>query len=435
MIHKKNKYSIYVISLGCPKNRVDTEKFLGRLGDDFVLSNNLQISNFIFINTCAFIEPAVRESLRKVFDIAKAIKNKKIKPVIIVAGCMIGRYGKEILKKEIPEVDIWLTGGDIDEWAKHIVEYLDIRSNNVMLRLQPLSKSYSWLKIAEGCNNKCSFCVIPAIKGKYVSTKPELILDEAKFLLDNGVKEIDIVAQDVTSWGKDISNNINLLIQKLTDLENIKWLRLLYLYPEGINDDLLNLFSINDSPLLPYFDIPFQHSEPQILHKMGRHFHSSPQEIVEKIRSKISNAALRTSLIVGFPGETDQDFNKLCNFVKESRFHNLGVFKYCPEDGTRASLFKDQLPEKVKEERKEEILKIQMDISKSILQSYIGSTMDVLVDCEDFSEWPGLFKGRVWFQAPDIDGITYISGPQVSLGNFVKGEIENSYTYDLVAIN
>lgn len=435
MIQNQQKYHIYIISLGCPKNRVDTEKFVGNLGKKFEITNNFNIANLIFINTCAFIQPSVRESLKEIFYIIELFKNKKIKPLIIVSGCMVSRYGKDILQAEIPEVDIWLTGINAGSWAKYIKKYLNIDENEIIQRMQPIIKSYSWLKIAEGCNNKCSFCIIPNIKGKYISYDPKMILEEAQFLLDNGVKEIDIVAQDVISWGKDISSNLYLLIEKLANLHNLKWLRLLYLYPDGINDEFLSMFNNNSSPLLPYFDIPFQHSEPQILCKMGRPFHTHPEEVVDKIRSKISNAALRTSIIVGFPGETDQDFYKLCKFIEETRFHNLGIFKFYAEEGTKASLFKNQVPEHIKDERMEELLKIQMGISKSILESYIGSAMDILVDNDDFAEWPGLYKGRVWFQAPEIDGITYISGPDVSIGNFVKGIIENSYSYDLVAVN
>lgn len=435
MISSNKIFSIHAISLGCPKNRVDTEKFLGQLGERFILTNEIIKSDIVFINTCAFIEPSVKESLREIFDIVDLIKHRKNKPLIVVSGCIIGRYGYKVLKNEIPEVDIWLKGNDVEEWVKILFAYLGVNGQNALLRLHPLKKSYSWLKIAEGCNNKCSFCTIPKIKGNYISTPFEPILEEIIFLLDNGVKEIDVVAQDVTAWGKDNSTDVCRLIERIVKLDKLQWLRLLYLYPKGITDHFLSMFNEVGAPLLPYFDIPFQHSEQNILKKMGRPFQISPYEIIEKIHSKVNNAALRTSLIVGFPGETDKDFYKLCDFIKNSRFHNLGVFKYYAEEGTRASLFDNQIPEKIKEERVQEIHKIQSVISQSILQSYVGSCMDVLVDDEDFDEWPGLYKGRVWFQAPEIDGVTYISGPNVSLGNIVQGVIEDSKVYDLVAIN
>lgn len=435
---RENKPSlpVWTVSLGCPKNRVDTERLLGSLGIGISPAKSMAKSRLVLINTCGFIEPAVRESIDAILDSAAAIKRLRRKPLLAVAGCMVGRYGVEELSRELPEVDLWLPSGEIRRWPAILRGALGLAGLPASPgRLLSTGPGYAWLKIGEGCSHKCSFCTIPAIRGPAVSTPAGQIAAEAEMLLSQGVREISLVAQDVSQWGRDLPGSPSLprLLERLLPLEGLKWLRLLYLYPGGIGRELLTFMRDAGPPLLPYLDIPIQHAHPEILRGMGRPFAGDPRKLIGLVRHVLPHAALRTSLIVGYPGETDAHFQALCDFVEETGFQNLGVFAYQAEEGTPAARLPGQLPKSVREERRRVLMAIQAEISRKFLASQLGRELDVLVG-EPLQEWPGLHAGRVWFQAPEIDGMTYVSGPGISPGALVKCDIIENGDYDLTAL-
>lgn len=436
MCHRS--FPVWSLSLGCPKNRVDTEKLLGSLGVSVKAAKTPGLSRLVFINTCAFIEPAVSESIRAIIDVVKKCSRLKKPPLIAVAGCLPGRYGREELAKEFPEVNLWLKPEERELWPREIATKLGKLCPELTGRLIAPHSAYAWLKICDGCERDCSFCAIPKIRGRLCSETPDDIISEARWLLKEGVKELALVGQDTTLWGKDWPDprkeSLLKLLGRLAALDGLKWLRTLYLYPSAINETFIREFAAIGEPLLPYFDIPLQHSERAVLSRMGRPFVTDARKIVSTIRDILPDAALRTTLIVGFPGETENDFNNLLKFVRETRFQNLGVFAYQPEDGTKAATFPDQIPDEIKEERRRIIMEAQASVSAEYLASRVGQITDVLVDADDSAQWPGLYKGRVWFQAPEIDGVTYISGPGVKAGEMVKAEITDSAEYDLSAL-
>lgn len=435
------KLTVWAQSLGCPKNRVDTEKLLGSLRCKIEFVRHMGKCRLVFINTCAFIEPAARESIRAIIAAAEKIGRLKRKPVLAVAGCLPGRYGTEELAREFPEIDLWLTPDCQKEWPAMLNAALGLSGETHDGRLLSTGPAYAWLKIAEGCNHNCSFCAIPGIRGRMVSEKPEQLLKEAEFLLSQGVKELDLVAQDVLGWGYDLKQwrpaadpPLLLLLRKLAELPGLRWLRLFYLYPGSITSRFLEGIAEIGEPLLPYLDIPFQHCAPEILQSMGRPFKVNPWEIARLVRSILPQAALRATLIVGYPGETEEQFESLCDFVRATRFHNLGVFTFFAEDGTPAASFPNQVPHELALERKDRLMRIQAEISREILANQVGKTMKVLVDAEREEEWPGLHAGRVWFQGPEVDGVTYVSGPGVQPGAMLDAEIMDGDVYDLSAI-
>ncbi len=427
--------NIYPISLGCPKNRVDTEHTLGSLGLNVKIVAHLGRSNVVFINTCGFIGPAVQESVRHIIESIVHIKGLKRRPLLVVAGCLVGRYGAGELQKELPEVDLWLPNANLMQWPQQIIYALNLKHQTTKGRLIQGGVASAWLKVSDGCRHNCSFCTIPSIRGKHRSTAMSELVDEAQTLLNSGVKELVLVAQDVSAWGEDLGQQRGLinLLEKLLPLKGLMWLRLMYLYPAGINKQLLEFMQDASKVLLPYFDIPLQHAHPQILQRMGRPFAKDPRHVVDLVRHHMPHAALRTSLIVGFPGESDEHFNALRNFVIETRFEHLGVFSYSPEEGSLAAQMPGQIDEDVKNARKDEIMSIQAEISSEILEGYVGKNLDILVDAPH-EEWPGLHCGRAWFQAPEVDGITYISGSGVSPASMVKADIVESTEYDLTAL-
>lgn len=431
-----NCLPVWCLSLGCPKNKVDTEKLLGSLGLHIKIVNHISKSKLIYINTCAFIESATRESIRSILDSISCISKLKNKPLIVVSGCLPGRYDINELSKEIPEVDLWLSPKNNEEWPNIILDKLDINIKSINSRLIT-GKSYSYLKIGEGCNNKCSYCTIPSIKGKQVSYSEIDIINEAKKILDNDIKEIILVSQDTSTWSNFLHNNkigIIKLINNLCHLDKLKWLRILYLNPMNIDHDFIKELSYLNRPFLPYFDIPFQHINANILNKMGRKNKLDFYNIIDTIRNNIPNAVFRTNLIVGFPGEDDNKFNELIKFVQDIEFDHLGVFPYYNEEGTKSSLLSNFISQKIKEDRKTTIMEIQSEISKNKLKNYNNRFIECIIDESMDKEWPGLYKGRTWFQAPEIDGCTFISGEGIKLGDIREIYIENSNTYDLTGL-
>ncbi len=417
---------------------MDTERLIGGVPGAGVVER-MEDADCILINTCAFIAPAVQESVRTVLDAAaeRAELARTEKPLLAVAGCLVGRYGIPALSPDLPEVDLWLDNRELAAWPDKLNAALAARgaraTGELAGRMLSTGPSYAWLKISDGCDHACSFCTIPAIRGSFVSSPAPDLVREARELLDAGVSELVLVAQDSTAWGKDIGRNLTGLLEELLPLSGLERLRLMYLYPAGLGRDLLGFLRGADKPFVPYFDIPVQHAHGGILARMGRPFARDPRAALDRVREYFPEAALRTSLIVGFPGETDAQFQELCDFVRETRFTHLGVFAYQAEEGTTAAAMPGQVPDRVKQWRRDSLMELQAEISEEILAAYVGQRLDILVDAPH-PEWPGLFTGRAWFQAPEIDGVTYVSGPGVKAGAVVSAEIVESQTYDLVAL-
>ncbi len=459
--------NVYVVSLGCPKNRVDTETLLASLGPVTLVASPEE-ADLALVNTCAFIQPAVEESLAEIMDIAdrlgrvarpatrsrRALRARRRPParntVLAVVGCLIGRYGHAELAREMPEVDLWQGLADFEGWPARIAQTLagrgllpsaarieDWRPERRALSTGP---GHAYLKIVEGCDHHCSFCTIPSIRGRTRSRDAASLVDEARRLLDAGVKELVLVGQDLTSYGHDqgdrTGESLRRLLDKLLPLEGLAWLRLLYLYPAGLDDALLDYLAAAGMPFLPYFDIPLQHADPVVLRRMGRPFRQEPMAAIERVRARFPAAALRTSLIVGFPGEGPAEFERLLRFVERARLQHLGAFAYCPEEGTRAADLEGRVEDAEKQRRRAAVMELQSQISAELLAELVHETMDVLVERPD-PQWPGLFQGRVWLQAPEQDGLTYVSGPPEAPlvpGDMVQAEIVDARTYDLSAL-
>lgn len=444
---------VYTQSLGCPKNLVDTEHVLGSLGE-FEIVEEMEEASVVFINTCAFIQSAVEESVATIVEVVTQANEDCF---IIVCGCLVGRYGVCELQKEVPEVNLWLDTKDIDNWGSLVAAavqehfgiklpakcYQSFRYKNTAIQIPEQERrvstgpSYAWLKIGEGCRHNCSFCTIPSIRGGYRSIDKKILVPEAKQIVQSGIKELILVAQDVTAWGSDTDDkDLRPLLDELLALDGLERLRLMYLYPAGMTDTLLKYLQGAGDKFVPYFDIPLQHAHEDILSQMGRPFAQNPELVVEKIRKYFPESALRTTLITGFPGETDKHFDTLYNFVAKTRFHQLGVFAYEQEEGTKAAGMPNQVEQSIKEARRNEIMELQADISEEILEQYLGECIPVLIDREH-EEWPGLYVGRTWFQAPDVDGITYVSAPpeeEIKAGMLVEADITETQQYDLVAL-
>ncbi len=439
--------SVYSVSLGCPKNRVDTERLLGALGTPVRPVAAMAEADVVLVNTCGFILPAVEESVRTVVEAVDEISGLARRPLLAVAGCLVGRYGERDLAAELPEVDLWLPNQSIETWPHLLARAVGGRVAGVVgtatgyaggTRLLSTGPSYAWLKISDGCRHNCSFCTIPSIRGAHRSTPVAELEREARQLLDMGVRELILVAQDVTAWGEDLEGangkgDLRPLLDRLLPLTGLDRLRLMYLYPAGLNDDLLAYLAAAGAPFVPYFDVPLQHAHPDVLGRMGRPFARNPRVVVDRIRTHFPDAALRTSIIVGFPGETEEHYAALTDFVVETRFHHLGVFAYRAEEGTPAAAMPEQVADNVKEWRRDALMEVQAEISEGIMESYVGQRLPVLVDAPH-DEWPGLHTGRTWFQAPEIDGVTYVSGAGVVPGALVEADIVEARTYDLVAL-
>ena len=421
------KLKVGVISLGCPKNLVDTELILGKLKkSDVEFSNNLENSDVIIVNTCGFIEPAKEESIDTIFNVLE-LKKKYPDKKIVVTGCLVERY-KKVLEKEIPEVDFFIP---LKEELK-IPEKLGLNPSKIEnlynLRILSTPKHTAYLKISEGCDHICSFCAIPNIRGKHRSRTVESLVDEAKYLADLGVKELNIISQDTSYYGIDIYGKSMLwkLIDELEKIEGIKWIRLYYLYPSTVNEDFIKELA-NREKVVKYIEMPIQHSEDKILKDMQRGYRRSKIEKILNWREKyIPELAIRTSVIVGFPSETDEDFNHLKSFIKSAKFDWLGVFEYSHEEGTPAySMFEDKISKDEKVRRKNEILEIQEKITEEKNRELIGKEFEILVD--GFSEeWESLPVGRSYRSAYEIDGITYIETVEpVKVGDFVKVRIKD----------
>ena len=431
---KYEKIKIHTISLGCPKNRVDTEVMLGRIAFSFEPVERPEDADVVVINTCGFIEPAVEESVHTIMETAATISEITPKPFLVVTGCLVMRYQDE-LRADVPEVDLFLPIAEQASLPEILSKALHRPLHAEAGRAVSTPPGYAYLKISEGCDNRCAFCTIPSLRGPLRSDPVDAVVDQARGLLDTGVSELVVIAQDVTAYGRDLDMQRGLedLLERLLPLPGLEWLRLMYLYPAGLTDERLKFLASCGKPLLPYLDIPFQHAHPDILKSMGRPFVHDAREIVARIRTHLPDAAIRTTMIVGYPGETDEHFEYLKQAVKDIRFTHMGVFTYCAEEGTPAAALDGQVEEAVKEARKAELMEIQAEISRDYLARFQDEPMQILVD-ELSDEWEGLFVGRAWFQAPEVDGVTYVSGDQARPGAFVTARIDETKTYDMVGL-
>jgi len=433
-----SKVRVQTISLGCPKNRVDTERLLGVLGRNFAPADSAAGADLVLINTCGFIRPAVEESVETILAAIRESAELSPRPLLAVAGCLVSRYGRADLAADLPEVDLWLSTRELGEWPGLVGVALGKKKLDALgPRRLSTGPAYAYLKVSEGCSHRCSFCTIPSIRGRHVVSRPLDDLErEARLLVQQGgVSELVLVGQDVTSYGRDLGleDGLRHLLDRLMPIKGLKWLRLMYLYPAGLTDGLLKHLAGLGRPLLPYLDIPLQHAHPDILAAMGRPFAKDPSLVIDRVRRHFPDAALRTSLIVGFPGETEAHYKALRAFVERTKFTHLGVFPYHQEEGTPAAGLPGQVPQAVKTRRKNALMKLQESISREHLSGLVGSRLEVLVE-EPSPEWPGLHVGRVWFQAPEVDGVTYVSGPKVRPGRIVLADIEQAQSYDLVAL-
>ncbi|NLM96692.1 MAG: 30S ribosomal protein S12 methylthiotransferase RimO [Halanaerobiaceae bacterium] len=432
--------NIFLITLGCPKNQVDSEIIAGIISREkkFQLVDDCYYADIVIINTCGFIQDAKEESIQTIFE-AVQLKEKGIIKGIIVSGCLTQRYPEEIFN-EIPEIDAVLGTGTFGKINGVIDAVLEgKRINNIgspafnydsSLPRILTQKHYAYVKIAEGCNNNCSYCSIPKIRGPYYSRPMEDIQDEVKILTDSGVKEIIIIAQDITRYGEDIYGKRVLvkLLERLLENNDIKWLRLMYAYPESITDELLELMAKEDR-ICNYLDIPIQHSSDRIRKLMNRR--GSREDLlllIKKVRSYIPDIVLRTSLIVGFPGESTEDFQDLLNFVQEVSFGRLGVFKYSAEEGTAAYNIRPQIPDKIKIERQAKIMEFQQKISYNNNQSMLNKELEVIVD--EITD--AAILARTKYDAPDIDNQVYLPFSNLRIGDIRSCIIKQAYEYDLI---
>ena len=401
--------------------------------------NNPKEADIIIVNTCGFIEAAKEEAINTLLEMAEYKQNGKCKYVIAM-GCLVKRY-KEDLIKSMPEVDLFISTDEYEIiWEKinELIKYEE-KQKNIALeynkRVITTGKKKAYLKIAEGCSNKCTYCAIPYIRGKYVSRKIEDILNEAEILAKNGVEELIVIAQDTTKYGIDLYGKPKLaeLLNKLCDIKGFKWIRFLYAYPESITDELIEVVK-NQDKICKYFDIPIQHYSDKVLKRMNRQSDGkSIEKLLEKIRKEIPNVILRTSLIVGFPGETEEDFFELYEFVHRTKFDKLGVFMYSKEDNTPAEKLKNQIHHMTKRSRRNKIMELQQTISKIKLEENIGKEFEAIID--DITEDNKYYIGRTYMDMLDEDGVVFIEKTQDNLKDkFVKIRITEVLNYDLVGI-
>ena len=428
--------------MGCSKNLVDAEHMLGILSEHgFEIVENEEDADVIIVNTCTFIESAKNESIECILELSQ-YKNSGNCKALIVTGCMAQRYKEQILS-EMPEVDAVIGTNEYDKIADVIAE-LDNDKTDIlwcgagcpdeqnMPRIRTTPSYTAYLKIAEGCDNHCTYCVIPSIRGKYKSRKIEDIVSEAEKLVSDGVRELVVIAQDTTAYGKDIYGEFCLpkLLKKLCSIEKAEWVRVHYCYPELMTDELIDVFK-TEPKLCNYFDIPIQHCSDKILKRMGRRTNKAQIiGLIDKIRREIPNAAIRTSLIAGFPGESESDFEELCDFVREVRFERLGVFAYSREEDTPAYGFDNQIDEDVKNERLDKLMMIQSEIAEEQNAKKINSVVRVLVEGKD--EIIKSFYGRTYADSEEIDGKVFFKSDRNPLpGEFVNVKVEQTMEYDL----
>jgi len=436
------KYKVGIISLGCDKNRIDSEIMLGSINKDFELTNKAEEADIIIINTCGFIEKAKQESINTILEMAE-FKNKGNCKLLMATGCLTQRYGEE-LAELIPEIDVMLGVNDYIQINKFINEF--IKNNERIIncnysdeninegeRIITTNKMSAYVRIAEGCDNYCTYCIIPKIRGKYRSRSMESILKEVNELVSQGVKEIILIAQDTTRYGMDLygAKHLHSLIKDISKISGVEWIRLLYCYPEELYDELIQEIASNKK-VCNYLDLPIQHISNDVLKLMGRKTSKeSILNIINTLRKNIPNIKLRTSIIVGFPGETEDNFKELKEFIQEIKFDNLGVFRYSKEEGSAAALMKDQIEESIKKQREKELMRLQKEIVIKLNQENIGKIYDVLIESENEEFYIGRNQGM----APDIDGMIFIDKKKpMNVGDIIPIKIIESTEYDLIGV-
>ncbi len=436
-------YSVGMVSLGCVKNQVDGEMIMANLRNNgFVLKDDAALADIALVNTCGFIQDAKQESIDEILELAKLKKEGRIK-AIVVTGCLAERYQDEVLK-ELPEVDAVVgIGGNMDlpELLGEIMEgkrcgHYPAKTELPLCGDRELTTPsyFSYLKIAEGCDNRCTYCAIPMIRGGYRSRTIESILEEAEKLAENGTKELILIAQDTSRYGLDLYGKLMLpeLLRQLCKIDSLRWIRLLYCYPDYVTDELIETIASEDK-IVNYMDLPLQHCNARVLRMMNRR--GSREELlalIRKMRERIPHLVLRTTLITGFPGETEEEFTELAEFVQEVRFERLGCFAYSQEEGTPAAELPGQLDEEVKRHRMEIIMEQQMRIMEEYEESQVGKTMHVLT--EGFDRYAECYFGRSYADSPDIDGKVFFTtkGKKPYFGKFVKVRIQEAMDGDLM---
>ncbi len=435
-----DKKSVFVVTLGCSKNEVDSEIMLGILDKDkYYIAEELQYANIIIVNTCGFIEAAKEESIDTIWEMTK-YKHEGACEFLLLAGCLAQRYSKELLE-EIDDVDAIIGTGNIKE-LNNILE--GIKEKNKIVKVDNIDDSYiesverinfsasAYVRISEGCDNFCTYCIIPKLRGKHRSRKMEDIIKEVEYLVDNGVSEIILIAQNTSDYGIDLYGEYSLykLLDRLNEIEGIRWIRLHYLYPDNFNDNLIKAIKENDK-VVKYVDIPLQHINDAVLKRMNRRTtKDSIVNLINKLRREIPGLIIRTTFIVGFPGETDEEFNELYEFIKEIKFDRLGVFAYSMEEDTPAYKMPNQIPEEIKEERRDKLMEVQRIISEEIMMSKLGKEYDVIIE-----EYSGedTYVGRTYMDSPEIDGVVYITtDEELEIGDFVRVRITEYLEYDLI---
>lgn len=432
--------NVHIVTLGCSKNDVDSSMMYSLLDKNkYQMVNEPSQADILIVNTCGFIDAAKEESIDTILESVEYKNEGRCKKVLL-SGCLAQRYPEELIK-EIPEIDGIIGTGNID----YINELLDRSlAGDLFIKTDNLNSAYiegirkeevnttEYVKISEGCNNNCSYCIIPSLRGKNRSRKIEDIYSEVEYLVSKGAREIILIAQNTSDYGIDLYSKYSLanLINKISKIEDLKWIRVLYLYPDHFTDDLIEEFKNNDK-LVNYVDMPLQHISDDVLKKMNRK--TSKEHIIKtlkNLRKSVPDIVIRTTFIVGFPGESDDDFNQLVDFIEDIKFDKLGVFEYSKEEGTKAASLDEQIPDSIKEERKNEIMAIQSEISAEILTKKIGKKLEVLIEEEVDEE---NYVGRTYMDSPEIDGVTYVhSDKNLEIGSFVQVDVVDSLDYDLV---
>lgn len=426
------------VSLGCSKNLLDTEMTIGLFKNNkFNIVNDPSDADVIVINTCGFIESAKEEAINTILEMAE-YKQGRCK-YLIAMGCLVERY-KDELEKALPEVDLFIKYSEYNniwEQIESVIGKVDEDEEDEKLdfmdRVVSTGENFAYLRIAEGCDNRCTFCAIPYIRGKYISRKFEDVIEEAKMLAKSGIKELIVIAQDTTKYGVDIYGKPRLaeLLSELCKIDGIKWIRFLYAYPETITDELIEVVK-NEDKICKYFDIPIQHISNSVLKRMNRKSNGETiRTLIKRLRKEIPGVVIRTTVMVGFPGETKEDFEELYDFVKEARFERLGAFSFSKEEGTPAEKLKDQIHPMTKKSRYNKIMSLQQKIASETQQEMVGKELEVLIETKTFDG--KYYVGRSYREVPDIDGLIYIEMVDKALeGKFVKCKITKASGYDLI---